>query len=84
MPYDGGMGKTYNERMLLAVREAIVEAVASGTYSANISAGGGSESFTRYSLSQLQDMERDFSRRVNAERRGGRRNRTLPDFGGLA
>lgn len=70
---------TYSESMLRAVRTAIQEAIVSGTKSATINAGGGSESYTRHSLAELQELEQTFAARVNAE--SGFTKRTAPDFG---
>lgn len=70
---------TYSERMLRTIRAAIEEAVESGAQSATISAGGGSKSYTRYSLEQLERMEQRYERLVNRER--GRLSRRQPDFG---
>lgn len=71
---------TYYERMLRQIRAAIEEAITSGTHSATIGAAGGSESYTRLSLAQLRDMEAQYIRRVDAERKRGRFH-TYPDFG---
>jgi len=70
---------SYNQRQLLNVRRAIADALESGTHSATVSSGGGSESFTRLSLAALREMEKDYERRVVAE--GGGSTRTRPDFG---
>jgi len=70
---------TFNQSMLLAVRTALQEAVASGAQSGTVSAGGGTESYTRYSLIQLRDMEREYAIKVNRE--AGFPSRTQPDFG---
>lgn len=71
---------TFNQSMLLKIRTALLEAVESGTQSATVSTGAGSEGFTRHSLAQLQAMEKDYARRVNEEQ--GFTYRTRPDFGG--
>jgi hypothetical protein len=70
---------TYSESMLRAVRAALQEAITSGAKSATVSAGGGSESYTRHSLAELQEMERQFAQRVNAE--AATKKRVAPDFG---
>lgn len=64
----------------MLIREAIAEALGSGTQSATVSSGGGSESYTRLPLATLRDMEKDYERRVVADAYGGSR-RTRPDFG---
>jgi len=74
-----GTPLTHNEKMLRAVRKAIQECIDGGTRSATISQGGGSKSFTRYSLAELESMEIRYANRVNTER--GRINRRKPDFG---
>lgn len=71
---------TFNEQMLLAIRTAILDAVQSGARSATLSAAGGSESYTRYSLAELQEMERDYAARVDAAA-NYKLGLSLPDFG---
>ncbi len=73
---------TYNQSMLLAVRTALKEAVQAGAQSGSVSSGGGTESYTRYSLAQLRDMEREYALKVNRE--AGFTGRTQPDFGGCS
>lgn len=71
---------TYSQRMLLAVRTAILEAVESGAQSGSIGASGSNESYTRYSLAQLRALEAEYVSKVNAQ--SGRTRRVVPDFGG--
>ena len=63
---------TYNAQMLLDIRTAIQEAVRSGAASATLSAGGGSEAYTRHKLAELHTMEREYANRVNTERLSAR------------
>lgn len=70
---------TYNQQTLLRIRTAIKEQLESGTQSSTVSAGGGSESYSRLSLSTLRDMEREYERKVDAE--SPRQTLVAPDFG---
>lgn len=77
---------TYNERMVVAIRQAIEDIVNGGALSASISTGTGSKSYTRLDLPQLQELERHYIRLVKAERDKHRATtigyrRTRPDFG---
>lgn len=70
---------THNEQMLRTVRQAINDCVVGGTKSATIAQGGGSKSFTRHSLDELEKLEVKYVNRVNRERGG--KSRRKPDFG---
>ena len=82
-PNNAGMADnlTFNERMLIAARAALLEATEAQTQSSSLSSGGGTESAARFRLSELTSNVEKYERLVNAERGYGTR-RTQPDFGG--
>jgi hypothetical protein len=71
---------TYNQATLLRIRTAIKNALESETQSSTVSSGGGSESYSRLSLSTLREMEKEYERKVIAE--GAPQTLVPPDFGG--
>lgn len=71
---------SYNETMLRSVRKALQSCIEGGAKSASVSQGGGSKSYTRHSLQELQQMESYYVNKVNSERGVSRRRK--PDFGG--
>lgn len=79
---NAGMAElTFNEKMLVAARAALLEATESQTQSSSLSSGGGMESAMRFRLAELTATVEKYERLVSAER-GYNNRRTTPDFGG--
>lgn len=73
---------TFAQQMVGLCEKALFDAALSGAESATIASGGGSESYKRYSISEIETLKGKYIAQANREARGGRRVVTLPDFGG--
>ena len=67
-------------RKIRAYRKALDEAVSSGAKSATISAGGNSQSYSRFDLKDIQAMIDRLETQKAVILRGGSNRRIAPDF----
>jgi hypothetical protein len=69
--------KQQAQQLLNAINAAILEAVTSGALTASLSAGGGSKSYTRYTLAELRALRKETQQTLAAYNAGGRRPITM-------